>query len=87
MNFLTVLLNCIIHIILILLFEGIFLFVILFPILKNAADKFYKKYNDEIFSVIIQKGFGNVIETGNKITFKPPLDTIIYSNVIDEQKY
>lgn len=67
----TLLLGCAVHIILILLFEGIFLFAILYPILTRVAKRFAQKYNELIFTKIINQGFGNLVihEDPSSITY------------------
>jgi hypothetical protein len=52
MNYTTILINTIIHIILVLIFEGILLFIILYPILANKVENITNKFTWQIFSKI-----------------------------------
>ena len=53
MNYTTILVNTIIHIILVLIFEGVFLFVILYPILKNQVESITNNFTWHILIDII----------------------------------
>ena len=61
MSLLNFLLGCVIHIILILIFEGVFLFVILFPIVNKVAYKLTLKFNKIIFSIVSNMGYSQYI--------------------------
>ena len=52
MNYTTILINTIIHIILVLLFEGVFLFAILYPILRNTVKNITDNFTWNIINQI-----------------------------------
>jgi len=89
MEILTVLFGCSIHITLILLFEGIFLFGILYPILKRVANRITEKYSNVMFSELINKGYNNLIYINeqNKLNFEDPINIFLKACSIDEKKY
>jgi hypothetical protein len=49
MNYITIIINTIIHIILVLLFEGVFLFGILYPILKRKVKHITDKFTYDFY--------------------------------------
>jgi hypothetical protein len=97
MEILTILLGCVIHITLILLFECIFLLGILYPILHKLANRMSQNLNQTIFRYIISALFpesyitttGEVDpKTGTKtFTFKEPIVSLFRACAIDEIKY
>jgi hypothetical protein len=89
MEILTLLFGCVVHIILILLFEGIFLFVILYPILVNVAVNKTSDYSNTIFRNIIEKGYGQFIVSNknNKPIFNEPLYSLLLGCAVDEKIY
>lgn len=60
MNKLTIILNCIIHIILVLIFEGIFLFVVLYPILNKLSNRYLAIINNYIYSILYPDDYYNL---------------------------
>lgn len=78
MELLTLLLSCVVHIILILLFEGIFLFAILYPILTRVSNNMTTKYREFLHKQILMKGYGNAIA---------PIKILIKACSIDEDSY
>lgn len=88
MNYLTILLSSVFHIILVLLFEGIFLFVILYPVLLRIANNISLNINH----MIITNGYGQVPVniTSDKVFYDiltPQEATIVRSGKVDENKY
>ena len=57
---LTIILNCIIHIILVLIFEGIFLFGILYPILNKLSNRYLACINNYIYSILYPNDYYNL---------------------------
>ena len=97
---LSLFLGSFIHILLILLFEGIFIFVILFPILKNVANNISTDVNNSVFAYLLQNGYSANIVNNNpqniqwwqpqpkqSYSFKPPITTFLQACAIDEEKY
>mgnify|MGYP003996089757 CR=1 FL=1 len=60
MNKLTIILNCIIHIILVLIFEGIFLFVVLYPLLNKLSNRYLAIINNYIYSILYPDDYYNL---------------------------
>lgn len=60
MNKLTIILNCIIHIILVLIFEGIFLFGVLYPILNTLSNRYLASINNYIYSILYPDDYYNL---------------------------
>lgn len=101
MELLTLLLSCSVHIILILLFEGVFLFAILFPILQRVANNMTRKYNELLFSKILNNGYSNFVitpgsnpnqyyipyQSGLSYAFVDSINILIKACAIDETLY
>ena len=89
MDLLTFILGCICHTVLILLFEGVFLFAILYKILDGVAKNMTEKYNDQLFQFIIKNGYGDYIEydDNHRLIFKEPLSILLNGCAIDEKEY
>jgi hypothetical protein len=60
MNKLTIILNCIIHIILVLIFEGIFLFGVLYPLLNKLSNRYLGIINNYIYSILYPDDYYNL---------------------------
>ena len=60
MNKLTIILNCIIHIILVLIFEGGFLFGVLYPILNILSNRYLANINNYIYSILYPDDYYNL---------------------------
>jgi len=60
MNKLTIILNCIIHIILVLIFEGIFLFGVLYPLLNKLSNRYLAIINNYIYSILYPDDYYNL---------------------------
>jgi hypothetical protein len=77
MNYPTILISCILHIVLVLIFEGIFLFVILYPILKDLSHNISNDIGNQIYNFV----FNNIL------TFNPSEITIMKSGYAAEKIY
>ena len=76
MNYLTIIFSSILHIILVLLFEGVFLFAILIPIIEKISKSITFKINYELY---LKK---------NKLTyFRPKMAYPIYPNYYIDNTY
>lgn len=60
MNKLSIILNCIIHIILVLIFEGIFLFGVLYPLLNKLSNRYLAIINNYIYSILYPDDYYNL---------------------------
>lgn len=77
MNYPTIIISCILHIVLVLIFEGIFLFGILYPLLKNLSQNITTDIGNQIYNYIYSK----------TITFNPNEITIMKSGYAAEKIY
>jgi len=94
MNYTTILINTVIHIILVLIFEGVFLFVILYPILrhivKKKTDNFTWQILNKMWPTINWNNCNNPNANPQDLTpyyITPELYTLIKITQNDEQKY
>jgi hypothetical protein len=94
MNYTTILINTVIHIILVLIFEGVFLFVILYPILshivKKKTDNFTWQILNKIWPTIDWSSCYTSNTNPKDLTpyyITPELYKFIKMTQIDEQNY